>query len=445
MNCPKIKNELKDIEQVVTDHLRFKMLQERINKRLKKDPNYIIKAQKSINRYIKTKFICYANVIEDISCKCIDDDPFKTSYDHLDKLNNYLSRLTKSTNEITNLTKVLSPNIGKLYVAKYAESLYKLVKNMLHHSTNSSQILEIITWVSKIFINFCKMHNLDYDKKIRHSVEGASKLYVKVIQETNHTFIANMVTNDYNSTKKKNNNKWLDMIDDIYYTGIIKLLFMFLIENIKIAHSSTSPILLKYTFRETLKYVQLFCNQYITIMQESKESVPLKYCIACLNNANKMVELFNKYLNTMQQRYHIKIHKHKVTNDITIIVLLFKAINQNFQSLLISCITKPLNMLFKNTDINSEYSEYFGTIIVDTIQDYLDNDVRPYLDADIFDEFIKSLLDEIISKLYCIINNQNKIQRSDTSILIISKFFKTIIDDNEYVTNKINTLNKIEI
>lgn len=208
MNKPKIKNELKNIEIVIKDPKRLEQLNKRTERRQIKNPNYINKAQKSIHKYIKYKFTCYKNIANEIDCEKSKSEEimFETSYEHLDKLNNYLSRLTKTMNTIKVLSTVLNPQLATIYISEYNNSCHKLIKRILNSNINSSQLLALITWIATMYEKFLKSYDLQnkYHKQIKHLTRRTCKLYVDSIKQKNHNFIANMVINDHNSSLLKN-------------------------------------------------------------------------------------------------------------------------------------------------------------------------------------------------------------------------------------------------
>lgn len=447
---PKIKAELKEIDNVIKDFERLRNMNKRIAKRTKKNPNYPIKARKSIKKYTKLNFGYHNNIVLDIDCnKTIEEHEFKSEYEHFDKLTHHLSKLNSSNSKLTKLVLAIRKScnnnsddiISPLYLEEHVKISYKIIKYATFYSNiNASQILAIITWVNNEFKKFLRQHNYYelYSKKIRYLIKHASRMYTVNINPINHKFLTSMIENAFMDNDKKES-KWLDVVEGTYYTGIIKLLFSFLIENMKIVNDAKSKILNLYMFFNTLEYIKLFCTNYLTKLQES-DTLTLNYIIANVNNSNKMVELFNKYLGIVQDKYKIKINKTRSTSAITTIIMLFIVSSSNFINLLVSYIINVLANVFKNVDCDNEYKNYMGNIICDTIDDYCINDIKPHLEAVVFSSFMKDLFNRVVTKIYTLLVNSNNFNSYEKCVTTIETHFIDILDDHEYVVNKIDPL-----
>jgi len=455
---PKIKNELKEIDNVVKDIERLRNMHRRIIKRTEKNKDYLNKASKSIKKYTKANFSYHNNIITDIDCNKLYDEynEFRSEYEHFDKLTHHLSKLNSSNNKLANLLlaikksynnndiKIETDIISNLYFEEHIKMNYKIIKHAIFKSNiNSSQILAIITWISNDFKTFliqqCKLvlknYYKTYNKKIKYVIKHASKMYVVNIERINHNFLIEMINNAL-INNNTNETKWLNIIEGIYYTGIVKLLFSFVVENIKIVNDAKSKILNFHMFLSTLEYIKFFCTNYLAKLNEL-DILTLNYIIANVNNSNKMIEMFNRYLEIVQNKYKIKINKTKSINIITTISMMFIVFSSNFRGLLVSHIIKVLDNVFKNADCNEEYKNYMGNIICDTVDDYCNNDIKPYLEGTLYDLFTKDLFNRIISKMYTLLNNYGKYEKC---IKTIELYFIDILDDPQYIQSKIKLL-----
>lgn len=447
---------IKQILTIKCTRQRVKKLYRHINKSIVNDVmNYHKKLNNSINKAIRgliTKS-CKVSIFSrnSIASYIMTYDLFVT-----DRINNFLDDMLIISNNIDlikNNVKIKDKyGITKLLLNAFNKYLIKILYVVPNSIINSLQVLDLQTFISKIFIDI----NIIIDKYKKRLIKVCEQLctqYVDLIMNKNVKVINNIMTTNYNNfiTKFKKRYKTRNDLgnnlnitnlgdirqtkqDTILVTTLNILFFQFLLGNIDIVYKTGNTMLLNNVAATCIDYYVLFCTKWYNMINNNNYNngkIIFEYEIALINDTTKSLELFYEFLTIIKKKYQVDITNIIITNEPKIngIVDALKIINGSCVNVLANAIISDMEPI-----MNQQYilKENFTDYICDTVDDYFDNDIKNMLVPQYKINLRQTIYCKLIDKIICILHN------NDTCIIYshinkLNTYFSKYICNDEFI------------